>query len=150
MQKLSGTTIILRLEGLALALACLWLFSLFHQSWWLFALLILTPDLSMLGYLAGPKVGAALYNAAHSWVTVAGFFFLFWYFPEWFDWINDTYGYFSGKDTGGVLLLSLPFILGAHIGIDRVLGYGLKHRTGFKDTHLGRIGKTPLPLVGRG
>jgi hypothetical protein len=125
MGNISGTTIILRLEGLALALACLWLYALFHQSWWLFALLILAPDLSMLGYLAGPKVGAALYNAVHSWVTVVALFF-FAFYP-------------GGSDP---FLLPLPFILGAHIGIDRALGFGLKHRTGFKDTHLGRIGRT--------
>jgi hypothetical protein len=124
MSSISGTTIILRLEGLALALACVWLYALFHHSWWLFVLLILVPDLSMLGYLAGPKVGAALYNAVHSWVLVVVLFFLAFY-P-------------GGGDT---LYLSIPFILGAHIGFDRALGFGLKHRTGFKDTHLGRIGK---------
>ena len=125
MDRISGTTIILRLEGLLLALACLWLFSLFHQSWWLFAVLILAPDLSMLGYLAGPKVGAAIYNAVHSWVTVVALFF---------------FAFYPGA--GSTLLLSLPFILGAHIGFDRALGFGLKHATGFKDTHLGRIGRT--------
>ena len=125
MDRISGTTIILRLEGLALALGCLWLYGpIFHQSWWLFALLILTPDLSMLGYLAGPKVGAALYNAVHSWVLFVALVFL---------------AFYPGR--GDPFLLSLPFILGAHIGIDRALGYGLKHRTGFKDTHLGRLGR---------
>jgi hypothetical protein len=125
MEKISGTTIILRLEGLALALACLWLYGpIFHQSWWLFLLLVLVPDLSMLGYLAGPKVGAALYNAVHSWVTFVVLIFLAFY-----------------PGGGDPFWLSLPFILGAHIGIDRALGFGLKHRTGFKDTHLGRLGK---------
>lgn len=124
MRGISGTTIVLRLEGLALALTCLWLFSLFHQSWWLFAVLILVPDLSMLGYLAGPKAGAALYNAVHSWVLVVLLFFLAFY-----------------PGAGSPLLLSIPFILGAHIGIDRALGFGLKHASGFKDTHLGRLGK---------
>ena len=118
-----GTTIILRLEGLALALACVWLYALFHQSWWIFVLLILTPDLSMLAYYAGPKVGAAVYNAAHSWVTVVVLFFLVW-----------------NAAGGSTLALSLPFILGAHIGFDRALGFGLKKESGFKDTHLGRIG----------
>lgn len=123
MSGISGTTIILRLEGLALALVCLWLFTLFHQSWWLFVVLVIAPDLAMLGYLAGPKVGAALYNAVHSWVLVVALFFLAWY---------------PGK--GDTLWLSIPFALGVHIGIDRALGFGLKHRTGFKDTHLGRLG----------
>jgi hypothetical protein len=82
------------------------------------------PDLSMLGYLAGPKVGALLYNAVHSWVLVVALFFL---------------GFYPGG--GSPFLLSIPFALGAHIGIDRALGFGLKHRSGFRDTHLGRIGK---------
>ena len=120
----SGTTIILRLEGLALALACVWLYSLFHQSWWISVLLFLTPDLSMLAYLAGPRIGAAVYNAVHSWVTAIALFFLAWY-----------------AGGGSTLLLSLPFILGAHIGVDRALGFGLKKASGFKDTHLGRVGK---------
>ena len=125
MDRISGTTIILRLEGAALAIACLWLYGgILHQSWWLFALLILTPDLSMLAYYAGPKIGAAIYNAVHSWVLVVALIFL---------------AFYPGR--GDPFLLSLPFILGAHIGIDRALGFGLKHRTGFKDTHLGRLGR---------
>lgn len=124
MRTLSGTTIILRLEGLALAIACIWLYALFHQSWWIFAALLLAPDLSMLAYYAGPKIGAAVYNAVHSWVTAVALFFLAFYA--------------GGGDT---LLLSLPFILGAHIGFDRALGFGLKKESGFKDTHLGRLGR---------
>ena len=125
MQKIAGTTVLLRLEGLALALACLWLYGLFHQSWWIFAALVLAPDLSMLAYFAGPRIGAAVYNAAHSWVTLVALFFLAWY-----------------AGGGSTFLLSLPFILGVHIGVDRALGYGLKHRTGFRDTHLGTIGRS--------
>jgi Domain of unknown function (DUF4260) len=124
MMKMSGMTILLRLEGLALALLAVWLYHAFHQPWWVFAVLFLAPDLSMLGYLGGPKIGAAIYNAVHSWITVAALFFLVWY----------------GFGESG-FALSLPFILAAHIGIDRALGYGLKHASGFKDTHLGTIGK---------
>ncbi len=128
MQGISGTTIVLRLEGLALALLCVWLYHAFHQPWWVFAVLFLVPDLSMLGYLAGPRTGAAVYNAAHSWVTVAALFFVVWYR--------------FGEST---FALSIPFILGAHIGVDRVLGFGLKHASGFKDTHLGRLGRAAQP-----
>lgn len=124
MDMAASTTIFLRLEGLALGLLCVWLYHAFHQSWWVFAALILVPDLSMLGYLAGPRVGAAVYNAVHAWLTVVILFFLAWY----------LWG-------GSSFILSLPFILGAHIGFDRALGYGLKLPTGFKDTHLGRIGR---------
>lgn len=32
-------------------------------------------------------------------------------------------------------------VLFAHVAADRVLAYGLKLPTGFRDTHLGRIGR---------
>ena len=112
-----------RLEGLALALICLWVFKNFRESWWLFAALILAPDLSMLGYLAGPRIGAIVYNFVHSWALVVVWFLAAWYL------------------LGDNLSLSLPIILGAHIGFDRALGFGLKLPTDFRDTHLGRIGR---------
>lgn len=115
------TTILLRLEGLALALICIWLYRGQHESLWMFLALILAPDLSMLGYLAGPRVGALAYNLVHTWVTPLVFFAISWW--------------------GGVqIMLPLAFILGAHIGFDRALGFGLKLPTSFRDTHLGRIG----------
>ncbi len=55
----------IRLEWIAVAVVALVLYALAGVSWWLFALLILAPDLSMLGYLAGPCVGAITYNALH-------------------------------------------------------------------------------------
>src|SRR5690606_13955771 len=56
----------LRVEGLAAGLAGLWAFAATGQSWWLFAVLLLAPDLAFLGYLAGPRIGAVVYNALHS------------------------------------------------------------------------------------
>jgi len=123
MERCKRVEIILRLEGLALALLCVWVYKNFRESWWLFAGLILVPDLSMLGYLAGPRVGAAIYNLVHNWLTVVVWFFAAWYL------LGDNFS------------LSLPLILGAHIGFDRALGFGLKLPSGFRDTHLGRIGK---------
>jgi hypothetical protein len=118
------TTMWLRVEGLALGLLCVWLYSFQQQPWWLFALLFLAPDLSMFGYLAGSRVGALAYNAVHSWALVA---------------ILALAGSYVWG--GNSLLLPLALILGAHIGFDRALGYGLKLATGFHDTDLGRIGK---------
>ncbi len=98
-------------------LVCLMLYARTDGTWGLFAVALLAPDLAMVGYLAGARLGAALYNAAH------------WY--------------------GGPLLLwlllpgwpvAVPLIWAAHIGLDRMLGYGLKYPTGFHDTHLGRVG----------
>ena len=114
---------VLRLEGLAFAIVCIGAYGSLGESWWLFAALILVPDVAMLGYLAGPRVGAGVYNLAHTWVIVVA-----WFVAAWL--LNASN-----------LALSLPLILGVHIGIDRALGYGLKLPTGFHDTHLGRIGK---------
>ena len=116
------STILLRLEGLALGLVCVWLYRGIHESWLMFAVLILAPDLSMVGYLAGPRVGAMTYNIVHTWAAPVVLFAISWW--------------------GGVaILLPLAFILGAHIGFDRALGFGLKLPTSFRDTHLGRIGR---------
>ena len=110
----------LRLEGLALAGVCILIYARLGGGWGLFALLILAPDLFMLGYLRDRLTGALVYNIGHSYLTplaLAGA------------------GLWSGSD----LALSLALIWGAHIGLDRAMGYGLKYGTGFKATHLGRV-----------
>ena len=109
--------VILRAEGLALLVAATWAFAALGESWWLFAALILVPDLSMLGYLRGPRLGAAAYNAAH---TTLGPFALL------------ALGYLGAMP----LLTSLTLIWGAHVGLDRMMGYGLKYPWAFKATHL--------------
>lgn len=112
---------LLRLENTALALAALVAYQVTGGNWWLFLLLVLAPDLSMLGYLAGPRIGAWCYNAVHVWSA-------------------PVLLYLAGLAAGSALILHLALILAAHIAVDRALGYGLKHETGFQDTHLGRIG----------
>lgn len=111
----------LRLEGFAVFAAALACYARSDFSWPAFALLFLAPDLAMLAYFAGPRVGAAAYNLAHNYalalaLAVAGFF-----------------GGWSFAAAGGL-------IWAGHIGFDRALGYGLKYSTGFGDSHLGRIG----------
>jgi hypothetical protein len=117
-----GVRTLLRLEGLAVfavALgAYLWLGS---EPWWLFLVLLLVPDVSFLGYLGGPRVGALTYNAAHS--TIGPIALLA-----------------AGALTDSGLVVSLALIWAAHIGLDRAIGYGLKYGAGFGFTHLGRIG----------
>lgn len=108
----------LRAEGAAIFLAALWAFHLSGASWALFAALILTPDLFMLGYLAGPRVGAIFYNLIHSYTPVLAL---------------GAILYAMNVQ----LALPLTAIMVAHIGIDRAMGYGLKRTSGFKDTHLG-------------
>nr|WP_281349077.1 DUF4260 domain-containing protein [Microvirga thermotolerans] len=112
----------LRLEGFVLLVLATWGFGLTGLSWWLYALLFLLPDLSFAGYLAGPRRGAILYNALHS--TIAPAVLAGW-----------------GLLTGEPLPLGLAAIWAAHIGFDRMLGYGLKYASAFGDTHLGRIGR---------
>lgn len=115
-------TRLLRLEGFALLAVALIAYGATEISWWLFAALILVPDLSMLAYARGPRFGARVYNIAHTSalpITVAGIGFLL---------ANDT-------------ALAAGLVWVAHIGLDRAVGYGLKLPTSFHDTHLGRIGR---------
>ena len=83
----------------------------------------LAVDLSMVGYLAGPRVGSITYNAAHNLVLPLVLLGVGWW-----------------TDAGWLVLVAGVFI--THIGLDRALGYGLKLPTDFRDTHLGRIGRT--------
>jgi hypothetical protein len=98
------------------------LYARIGASWWLFAALWLAPDLSMLGYLAGPCRGARIYNAFHTYVGPAVLA------------LSALLLHEHGA-------LSVALIWANHIGIDRLLGYGLKYADGFGYTHLGRIGK---------
>jgi len=112
----------LRLEGLAVLVAGIAIFVAAGGPWPLLVPLVLLVDLSMAGYLAGPRPGAALYNLAHNQVIPL---------------VLLGGGLLAGVDvlvTGGAVLL-------AHSGMDRLAGYGLKYPTAFRDTHLGRIGR---------
>lgn len=113
--------IFLRLESAAVAIAAILAYRQLGQPWWLFAALILVPDLSMLGYLAGPKLGAHCYNAIHAYLGPL---------------ILVSFGIV----TGSRFAEAIACIWIAHIGIDRGLGYGLKYPQGFAFTHLGMLG----------
>ena len=116
-----GPKHLLRLEGLFVLLLSAFLYSRFGSGWGAFALFFLAPDLSMLGYLGGRKIGAAFYNAGHSYVLPIGL--LAW-----------------GVSMQAPLAVSAGLIWTAHIGFDRLLGYGLKYGAGFGYTHLGMKG----------
>ncbi len=117
-----GPKMLLRFEALFVIIAASAAYARLGASWWLFAALILAPDLSMLGYFAGRKIGALFYNVGHWYGLPAACI---------------AWGVFAPAPQ----LLGAGLIWVAHIGIDRALGYGLKYADGFGVSHLGLIGK---------
>lgn len=118
---LANAILLQRIEGLVAlgfgVIAYGWL----GQSWLIFALLFLAPDLSMLGYLRSRQTGALVYNLGHTYAAPA---------------LLALSGLVAGPLTYGYAAIWV-----AHIGFDRLLGYGLKLDGGFEQTHLGPIGK---------
>jgi hypothetical protein len=112
-----STRFILRLEGTFVCGGAIAGYAVLDASWTLFLILLLAPDLFMIGYLGGLRVGAFLYNLGH---TYAGPILL-----------GAAAAILSSALAGAVAL-----IWTAHIGMDRALGFGLKHPTAFQDTHL--------------
>jgi hypothetical protein len=112
--------VLLHLEGLAVAAAAVLFYISRGGGWLLFVLLILAPDLSMLGYLAGPRVGSVVYNVIHTCLAPATLAAVGLLLPQ-------------------PLLLDIALIWFAHIGADRLFGFGLKYPTAFKDTHFARV-----------
>jgi hypothetical protein len=119
-----GARVLLRLEGLGLFAASTLIYSHVGQSWGLWFALFLVPDLGMLGYLVGPRIGALTYNATHSLIGPLAMVMLVVVVP--ISW---------------PLFTAIALIWIAHIGFDRMLGYGLKYVSAFGDTHLGRLGR---------
>jgi hypothetical protein len=118
--KFSMPRILLSAEGLTLFIGSIVLYAYYGGSWWLFLLLLLSPDIAALGYLVNTRIGAMSYNAVHTTVlplslAIASLLFA-WTLP-----------------------LHLAFIWLAHIGMDRTVGYGLKYSSEFKATHLNRV-----------
>jgi hypothetical protein len=117
---ISMPRLLLSFEGFAVIAAAIALYAMQGFNGWVFALLLLVPDISMAAYLVNPRVGALIYNLVHfyGWPVLLGVLSLF------FGW---------------AVILQLALIWLAHIGMDRLFGYGYKYPTEFKDTHLGRI-----------
>lgn len=110
-----------RLEGLAALGFAIIAYAALGQSWLVFAVLFFVPDLFMLGYVRSARLGAMTYNLAHTYAGPA---------------LLALLGFVVGP-----LAFGLAAIWVAHIGLDRMLGYGLKLTGGFEQTHLGLIGK---------
>jgi hypothetical protein len=118
--RLTLPGVLLKLESLAILAAAVGFYFREGFSGWVFALLFLAPDLAMLGYRLGLRAGSFTYNLAHTYALPA------------------VLG-LAGALLAQPLALQLALIWAAHIGLDRLVGYGLKYPTQFKDTHLGRI-----------
>ena len=115
-----SVAILLRLEGLVAAVASAVLYARTGASWWLFVALWLVPDLSMLAYLKRPCLGARYYNVAHTYLLPG---------------VLGLLGWLLHANA----LLPVALIWVNHIAVDRLLGYGLKYSSGFRDTHLGTL-----------
>lgn len=113
---------LLKIEELFLFGLSLFLFSGLDYSWGWYALLFLTPDLSMIGYLRGPRFGAWTYNLIHHKGLATALYLL-------------------GHLLANPALQFAGTILLGHSSLDRVFGYGLKYPDAFKNTHLGVIGR---------
>ena len=114
---------ILKLEELMMFVLGIYLFGLLPYEGWWFLVLILAPDIGMVGYLFGNTIGATVYNLFHH----KGVAILV---------------YLVGAYLSLSLLQLIGVILFAHSALDRTLGYGLKYNKGFKYTHLGEIGNS--------
>lgn len=113
--------ILLRLEGLAIGLAAAGAYAAIGGDPLLFVVLVLLPDVSIAGYLAGSRVGSLAYNVAH--VLALPLAVLGW-------------GLWAGVSLG--VAVGLAWL--THVGADRALGLGLKYGdAAFRDTHLQRV-----------
>src|SRR5699024_1479873 len=153
--NLSIVNLLLRLEGLIVFICCLFFYNYLNGNWILFVVLLFTPDISALGYLINKKTGNIFYNCFHTYVLL---FFIFFLISE----IFALY-YLINKITGTILynffhtyvlplilliisiliashiMIMIGLIWTAHIGMDRIFGYGLKYEESFHSTHFNRI-----------
>jgi hypothetical protein len=109
-----------RLEGLTIFLFSLLFYNFFGGNWLLFILLILLPDISMVGYIKNKKLGAFIYNLVHNYILGLVIILI-------------------AMSLQNILVLEIGVILLAHVGMDRFFGFGLKYPSQFKDTHIQKL-----------
>ena len=119
-RSVSGPRGLLHMDGLALLAGAIAAYAIVGGRWWLFAAMILAPDLFMLGYLAGSRAGAFVYNVGHTMLIPVVLIAV-------------------GALLPLPVLVEIGVIWAAHIGMDHLFGYGFKYPTQFKDTHFGRV-----------
>ena len=115
---------LIKIEELFLVGLSFYLFANLHYAWWWFLILFFAPDLSMIGYLVNPKIGAFTYDFIHHKGTAIALFGI------------GSFLHFQWAQAAGLIILG-------HSSFDRILGYGLKYSDSFQHTHLGMIGRTP-------
>lgn len=111
---------IMRLEGFIVFLLAIGFYYVNDFSWVIFIVFLLAPDIGMIGYTINNAIGAYIYNIFHTYS---------------FPLVLIGVSILMNVD----IFLLIGLIWSAHIGMDRALGYGLKYRTGFKVTHLGKL-----------
>ena len=112
--------LLLHAEGFIVLVCSLCMYQMMDFSWWLFILLLFVPDVSALGYVVNKRVGAVVYNIVHTYVLAL---------------IVLGIGYVSELP----VMMMLGVIWVAHIGMDRMCGFGLKYPSAFQDTHMQRF-----------
>ncbi len=117
-----AVTVMLRVEAGIALLVSVMAYRALGGGWWPFAILFLAPDLTMLGYLVNRRVGAIAYNAGHTY-------------------LSPTLLAAAGYAAHAPVLFAGALIWTAHIGFDRLVGYGLKYPSAFGATHLGWAGR---------
>ncbi|PGK51537.1 hypothetical protein CN918_27485 [Priestia megaterium] len=108
------------IESLVIFLGMICLYYHFELNWWVFLIFLLAPDLAMFGYTINKKTGAIIYNLFHTYslsLLLLGYALI----------------------TQSHLFLTIGLIWTAHIAMDRIVGYGLKYVSDFKDTHLQKL-----------
>ncbi len=113
---------LLKLEELFYFLLAIYLFTALDFAWWIYLVLLLLPDIGMLGYLHNTKSGMITYNVIHHKGVSIGI-------------------YLIGALLGNQILQLVGLVLLGHSSLDRMLGYGMKYADSFNHTHLGKIGK---------
>ena len=117
----SPQTRLLRIEAVVLAVFTIYTYRHLGGTWSFYCWMWLIPDIGMLAYVGGPRVGALAYNLTHNYVGGAVLF-------------AATVGLDAA--VGDLSLFGLIWM--SHVAIDRAMGFGIKYGTGFRNTHLGR------------
>ena len=112
--------VLLHLEGLIVLVGALIFYTVLDGSWLLFIILFLAPDLSFLAYFACRKTGEIVYNIFHTCLIPFVLFIVAMIYDQ-------------------PLGMQIAVVWFAHIGADRVMGYGLKYSRGFKTSHLKKV-----------